>query len=573
LYNCSQVYVDQIEGRIVVENLYPWELEVLHSGEDNDLKKAQAFKRLTATNVRGFMRKFGTSFDFANDWNYLMNAAYGTTLGSQISGITWEGNVICGQWGKTVDFKNVMDLPIVYGYIEWKTINRKTKQKIKTPYGNSIKVNVNDKTPAIDGAYTEEKFSEETYYAYYLESGAINPKLVKWGRLYMQPWEGLHDEYSGFSIIVNRRKGVPVAVILEPFHYLIQVAFKMTEMLINDVKPDGLIINYSSVIKVAEYLKENAKDAPADQMSGIEMFLRMVEESPNLLADNPTGEEGETLGGGSLGVQTKKNGLNEAANDLIKIIDWIELKVEKYLGTQGIDLTDQNAGYKLSIENKKRARSATAFIDDILLTHLEDMSIIILNYIQDIAKFKDIPAYKYLECLLGTEVMEFIASMKKSPHRYGTFFDTFNNDIDLMEIRGMAEDARRENQISIEQYAVLRSFESPKQAIAYLARERKKYDQKKQQEQMTLLQQQDANNQKEHERKKELENLKGQWMERARSQEAKGFITAAQINSQAGITKQEMQEEGQNKRVASEAVSDINKVAAEANALAQQSAI
>lgn len=573
LYTCSQVYVDQVDGAIKVEYYYPYEIEALHSGDDNDLKKAQAFNKRSSTNIRGFMRKFGTKFDFANDWNILMNAAYGPVDGSQFTGITENDNVVYGAPGKTVDFKNLMDMPIVYGYAEFKTINKKTKQSVTTPFGNSIKQEINSQNPPVNGAKTESKFSEDTYYAYYLETGAINPKLIKWGRLYMQNYAGLNDEYSGFSILVNRRKGTPVATILKPFHHLIQVSFKMTEMLINDVKPDGVIMNYSSILKVAEYLKENSKDATDAQMTGIEMFLRMVEESPNLLADTPETEEGDAVGGGNLGMQTKKNGLNEAANDLIKIIDWIELKVEKYLGTQGIDLTDQNAGYKLSIENKKRARSATAFIDFILLNHLEDMSIVILNYIQDISKFKDIPAYKYLESLIGTQALEFIASMDKAPHRYGIFMDTFNNDIELMEIRGLAEDARRKEEITIEQYTALRSFESPKQAMAYLAREKKKAYQQKQKDQLTLIQQQDAINEKEFQRKVQLENIKGQWMERARGQEKEGFVTAAQINTQGNITTEQMKQEGQNKRLATTAIDDINKIAENANAEAQRSAI
>ena len=251
-------------------------------------------------------------------------------------------------------------------------------------------------------------------------------------------------------------------------------------------------------------------------------------------------------------------------------MDWIELKVEKYLGTQGIDLAEPRDGYKLSLENKKRARSATAFIDTILLAHLEDIGITILNYAQDIAKFPDIPAYKYLETLIGEKAMGFLKTLEKAVHRYGIVLNTFNNDIQKAEIIGEAQQAMRNKEISFQHYMAIRSFDSEKAAASYLAREKQIAEKKAQQNALTALQQQEAVNAKAHQRAKELENLKGQWLEKARQQQAQGFIGAAQINSQAQIQREVLQNEGQNQRLASQAINDIDKIAETANKEAQK---
>lgn len=568
----SQISIDQVEGKIKIDDIRPYAVDVLHASKDtNDFKEAQAFNVRHETNIRGFMRKFGSDFDFANRWSELMSAVYIGDERKGISGISDEdGTVMFGtSEKKCVNIHTFMDMPIKYGRCEFKTVTRERTQLRVNENGNLIKSRIAKIDPT-NIANVDEKSSEDTYYAYYFNLTGVSPILVKWGKVYMQNFEGLHDEYSGFTIKGNRMKGVPVAITLEPFHNMIQVCFKMTEMLINDVKPDGLLMNYSSILKVAEFLKSNSKDAPADQMSGIEMFLKMAEESPNLLADSPETEEGQPMGGGNLGVQPNKKGLNSAANDLIKIIDWVELKVEKYLGTQGIDLAEPRDGYKLSLENKKRARAATAFIDSVLLAHLEDIGITILNYAQDIAKFPDIPAYKYLETLVGENAMGFLKTLEKAAHRYGIVLNTFNNDIQKQEIIGEAQAAMRNKEISFQHYMAIRSFDSDKSAASYLAREKQIAEKKAQQNALTALQQQEAVNQKAHEREKELENLKGQWLEKARQQQAQGFIGAAQINSQAQIQREVLQNEGQNQRLASQAINEIDKIAEASNREAQK---
>jgi len=579
VHNFSRVFVDQIEGKIKIQRIAPYQIAVVHGKDDsNDYNNADAFVLRKKTNVRGFLRMFGTHFNFERDWNLLVSATYGSNA-IGITGIQYEGRVLFGETGPEgststlINLTDLIDMPIEYGYCEFKAISivpGNLKHSINKE-GKLIRT-MATKTAETASSSSEDLYKEDTYYAYYFEPLSFQtPHIIKWGKLYMQNFFGQNDEYSGFSIKGNKREGTPVAVILKPFHNLLQISFKMTEMLIKDVKPDGLIINYSSILKVAEYLKNNAKDVPDVDKNGIDLFLKMVEESPNLLADTPETDEGDPIGGGNLGVQPKKNGLNTAANDLVKIIDWVEGKVEKYLGTQGIDVTGDNAGYKLSLENKKRARSATAFIDFILLNHLRDINITVLNYVQDISKYKDLPAYKYLVAMVGEKAMNFVGTLDKSIHRYGVFLDTFNNDIEMLEIRAMAEQARQNKEISLEQYMMVRSFENPKQAIGYLAYERKKTEKKQQQDRLDILRQQDALDEAKFQRQLKLEDKKGEWMKLARAEEAKGFFTAAQINANAQIAAKQIQEKGQNERLAANAVNEVDKIAKNAEANSQRS--
>lgn len=576
LYNFSRRYVDELEGKIKIEHLYPYEVDILHADKSNNLKTSQAFNIRKSTNVRGFMRTFGSHFDFEGNTKELLIAALGSGRNgsAKYTGITEKGQLVLGdKTGMVIDYQKLAELPINYGYAEFKGISTIKKQYQVTKEGNIIPVYLDANTPEVPGSDVEITYEENTYYAYYLETSAITPTIIKWGKLYMQPLEGAEDEHSGFSIVCSRREGIPVAKVLEPFHNMIQVTFKMIEMLVNDVKSDGYFFNFESMLKVAEYLKNNSKDAPIDQKNGIDLFLKMVEESPNGLLATPETAEGDAVGGGNMGIQPRKNGLNGTTLDLMKVLDWAEAKAEKYLGIVGIELSEPNDGYKLSIENKKKTRAATSFIDFILLSHLRDISIGILNNVQDISHFKDIPAYKYLESLIGTKALEFIRSLKKSAHRYGLFVETFNNDLTLLEIRARAAQALEREQIDMEQYLFLYSISNPTQAAAYLSREKKKAIKLKREEATIALRQQDAVNEKQFQRDLAKEDRKGKWMKLSSDAKAAGFIRAAEINSGAQITAKQIQEAGQNERLAKNAENHAAEIANNATKNAEKAVI
>lgn len=590
LHNFSQVYVDAIEGGVKIKPLYPYEVKVLHATGSNNFKDAQGFRIPKSTNIRDFMRMFGSHFDFANDWHYLLSAINGSTIGSdqnnggtnglftgiteggalnKQTGIKEGGMIIYGKAGKLIDFEAFLESPINYSYSEWKTMNKEVTQYSVTKEGNIIPSLVSSTNPRIDGCEVEETFSECTYYAYSIDTSIQTPKIIKWGKVYMQEFEGLEDEYSGFTIKGNKRDGIPMVEILKPFWNIINVTFKMLEVLINDIKPDGLLINFSSMIRIANELLKST-DTPTDQKKGIQLFLEMVGNSSNVITDNPETPEGDRLGGGSSGVTVNKKGLNDTAIDITKIIDWAEGKASLYTGTMGIEPLKPDDGYKVSLESKVRTRAATSFIDFILLDHLKDCSITCLNYVQDIAGFRDIPAYKYLECAIGYKAMEYIGKKEKSPHRYGTLIETFNNDIQLIEIRGRAAEALQKDQISLEQYLVLLTIKNPVQAGIYLAYERKKAEKKVIDTRRAELMGQDALEKKKNDYKIELENVKGKWRALAEDKRAAGFITASQQNSQATIVTKQIQEKGQNERLAADAINDIDKIAEQATVNAQQ---
>lgn len=555
LHNWSQVYVDELEGSIKIEHLYPYEIQVLHASGSNDYKDAQGFNLPKTTNVRGILKRFGSSFNFDRDWGSLLTAAHGSQ--HPYTGICINENVVYGVVGNPIDLSRLLDSPISYGYCEFKTIQESVRQKGINANGNIVNMPINYNNPPVNGWIKETKYHEDTYRAYYLETGSLQPKLIKWGKLYMQETEGQQDEYSGFSIKGNTRKGVPIVEILRPFWMLMQKSFKMFEMLVNDVKPDGFIYNYSTLAKLAESLKV-AKDTPDDARSALDDFLKMTEESPNTITDTPKGDEDEVLGGGQFGVQVRKNGLNATAKELLDIMNILEDKVEKYMGTQGIELSEPRDGYKLSIENKKKTRAATAFIDFILLNHTEDISITVLNYVQDISHFKTIPAYKYLFNQVGQKTMDFIASMEKSPHRYGTYLDTFNNDISLMEIKGMVQQAMANKEIGVIEGLSIIKVTNPTKAVATLAYQKMKAEKKRQQDQMSVLQQQDAMAEKAFQRQLAIDNNKGKWQVAVKKMEATGFSDAAAFNAKASITKAQLEIDGENKRLAEKATNEID---------------
>jgi hypothetical protein len=566
---CSQIFVDEIEGKQKIEYLRPYEVKVLHPTGGNDCKDAQGFLIEKSTNIRGLLRRFGDSISLERNWQDLLGSINSGRTDTY-KGISENGTAILGENSNCIDLRNFLDYNINYAYAEFRVLSSNTSMVGVNANGNIVSMPYHKEAVVQDGWNTETKFKEDTYRAYYINVGAT-PKVIKWGKLYMQPTEGVNDEYSGFSILVNQRFGVPMVDILKPFYNIMQVSFIMFEMLVNDIKPDGYLYNYDSLVKVAEHLQQ-AKDTPSDIKNAIADLLSQQQNSPNKITVTPKDDEDKIIGGDAFGIKKVENGLNNAALDLMKIMDWCEKKAESYLGTQGIEFAEPKDGFKLSLENRRRTRAATQFIDFILLNHLEDIAITILNYTQDIAKYKDIPAYKYLESLVGSRIMHSISQMKKSPHRYGLVVDTFNNDIQLLELRQMAQADVAQQRLTLEQYAFVVKFDNINQAIYYLAQERKKADKKKQKDQLTIIQQEDAAAEKAFKRQLKLEDKKGEWLRLARAEEAKGFTNAAQLNANASITREQMKNEGQNTRLAQTAINDVNKIAENANADAQRPA-
>ena len=569
---CSQVTVDDIDGKIKIEYLHPYDVSILQPNEGNHKKESQGFLLKRNSNFRGILRKFSKSFSLEKNWPYLLNMINVRRVGMDaLTGLSENGRIVLGTGPieTCMGMKDFLDTSVTYGYTEVRVVNNNTVLKGKTAHGNPVSIPYLERTEQHDGWEIETTSKEDTYRAFFIDNGAT-PRLLKWGKLYMQPIEGAYDEYTGFSIMVNSRDGVPISKVLEPFYNIMQKAFAFVEVMINDVKPDGDVYVYDSIIKILEEM-QNAKDTPTDIANAMTDFIIQQQNSPSRITTTPTDEEGNNIGGDAFGgVKKNPNGLNGATEGLMKVMDWVELKATAYMGTQGIEVADPNDGFKLSLENRKRSRASTQFIDFILLNHIEDIGIILLSYVQDICKYPDIPAYKYLLSLVGEQITKFIGKMKKSPHRYSTFIDTFNNDIQLAEIVELARIDLNNGRITLEQYAFIRKFDNLSQTIFYLAQERKKADKQKQKEQLTILQQQDANAQAEHLRKLELEDRKGMWLEKRSQAEALGFSNAAQLNAQARIEAEHIKNDGQSRRQSAQAIDDINQIAEKATKEAQK---
>lgn len=560
LINVSQVFVDELEGKIAIKYLKPYEVQIYGDTSSNDCKDANAILVEKKSNIRGILRRFGNSINLDRDWESLLHAVnyHAKTGDTPYTGIGTLGEAInYGEVGNLISVTDFLDSMIGYGECEFKTFNCKNTYTKISENGN--KVFANPETDAMENGFSKDsKYKEDTIKVIYLMTGETNQEIIKWGKVFMMPMEGFNDEYSGFSYLVTRREGISASEMIKPYWEIAQRSFQMFEMLVNDVKPDGYLYVYESLTKVAEYLQKST-DAPTDIRNNIEALLSMYQDSPNRITTIPMDDEDNIVGGGAFGTQKLDNGLNKTAIELMKILDWCEQKVTTYLATQGIEIAEPRDGFKLSIENKRRTRAATAYIDNILLTHLEDISITSINYILDVSHFKNTQAYKYLKTLVGEKTIKSISELEKSPHRYGTFIDSFNNDVDLMEIHEIARLSYINKEISMEQYLYIRSFDSPKQARYYLIKEKNIAEQKRQE---SLLSQQEAELRKlgrEHELKMALEDKKGEWMRLSRREEAKGFSDAAYYNAQSALAREHLKQGGLNSREAQKSTTAIEK--------------
>ena len=107
-------------------------------------------------------------------------------------------------------------------------------------------------------------------------------------------------------------------------------------------------------------------------------------------------------------------------------------------------------------------------------------------------------------------------------------------------------------------FSIIKNKSNPTKAMAELAYQKMKADKKRQQDQMTVLQQQDAMAEKAFQRQLAIDNNKGKWQVAVKKMEATGFSDAAAFNAKASITKEQMQQEGEDKRLATKTINEID---------------
>lgn len=554
LQNWSRVYVDELDGGIKTERIPAYNVSVVGSSEKNDFSDVDGIKIERTTTIRNFMSSFGASFDFEENWTQLLFAMGIRDMdGIIVNGTTYAKENFSPE--KCIDLAGRSETSINYCYMEF------------LQYGVTN-----------DGAETGEtpltadkvKYGQTLHYAYYFNNYAgMFPGLIKYGKVYMQSFAGQNDQYSGFTIKGNKRSGIPVAEIIKIYKEIWHRAFVGFEMLVNEVKPDGYKFLYETLVKTAEYLNK-AKNVPTDLKQSLNEVIEMNTRSPNVFTAIPRTPEGDILGGGPMGMEKNENGLNKTAGDLLKIMQWAENSMIEQIGALGIEIAEPKQGWRLSIENKKRTRAATSFIDFILLSHLEDIAKQVTNYLIDITKFKNIPAYKYYEHILGTEAMERIRKYDKALHRTGIYIQSFNLDIEREEVKQLAFADLANRVIDLKVYQLVKNIDNPQSAIKILAREEQKA--KKLEEQKAQTQHDRALELEAAKRQTELErqNTIGMWNYRVKQAEVEGFMGSSRTNADAGIRKEEIKQQGQDGREQEKNFGKIQSIQAEKNAKEQE---
>jgi hypothetical protein len=178
----------------------------------------------------------------------------------------------------------------------------------------------------------------------------------------------------------------------------------------------------------------------------------------------------------------------------------------------------------------------------------------ILNYSQDIIKYKESLPYKWLMRIVGNESLDFLKVLDKfCAHRMGIFIWDYNRIIEKDKIMQAANIALAKGTLRQDEWFILNSTDDPKRANAILSRMMRIREKKQAQQQMQQLQMQDQMAQRQYEREKDLIMTKGEIDLQSEQIRAKGFIAAAQIQSQNKIDVKELQVASEQPKIAAKA--------------------
>lgn len=492
---CKQDYINRLTGQIVTRYLPPDQTRwIPGNARDGSDAACRGWERQIT--VQELMSTLGDKFDFERDWRQLIIAINFGSGGAQTfngfirGGITYNlvdfnttGTLQEQNNGTPPDmnylnyedcFSSTYNYKVYFGLMEWEQYCLHV-EKLHTKM-NQMFPTTNDYTPPERSSWVRKEWGYfKTKQTYYLATGAYSQRLYDYGDMYMMPTKGESDEFSAGSISIIREEGLSGVAIVENYIELANYAYYKMLWTIHRSKPDQWDYSYESIRDIAQKMNQplNTQGAKVPQSAGtfgdaIEKLVELFDRKLIKMHTQPN-IDGMPVGGGGSGHVKVPGALDALAIQLREIVlDWAEQQVADKFGLAGLanaEAPKQRDGLKLNELYLRQSRQATGYIPRMIDTGFRHTADTMLMYIQNILKFPNTVAYKYLLTLVGQEVVEDLGVISDAtPRRYAITATSYSNWPDKKDQLLEALAAFQKGLITFSEYQLLKLIDDPRVA-------------------------------------------------------------------------------------------------------------
>lgn len=570
----SRCYVNQVSGKIDSKYLCPANVFVAPNRR-RDFKDAWAMMYEESVTVQEFIQMVGNEYNEETDLSLLLQAA-NTTNGTSYSTIfDGERYYVGGSKGEVCQYTDFLEFKVGLGYIEIKSNDAEAwKITKKNNHGNPMmySTDLGRQTTSRSMYATETWYTENTYKCYFLRLSPTTQKLYKWGKLPYQMVEGAEDEYSSFSIVAYREKGLSIAEIAKVPISIVEKGIKKLEHTLAEAKLDGRSYEYNTLAKIAEKIWPDNNNVKW----GIDQVISMFEVGKNELHLAPTTEEGDPVGGGGNPNFDILRTWYKSFSELRNTIDYGEQLFGRLIGFpdgRAGAAPEARDGYKLNMQALQASHNATQYIRTMLMSMYNNVGKRILSFIQDIIAFKNKSTlqYKYLERALGDNVMTNLERLNDvSFHRYGLFVEALSSDFERQQVMAITQQALAAKQIDYEQYLLVTSIRNPQKAIQVLAYEKKRKERVAQQQMAAEQQADERKQQMKDQHEYAMAELKANAELAGEKIRGQYYYLSSQNIANLGLQKEQLKLEGKADNIQQNVIADEQKRVNEANIEAQK---
>lgn len=512
---CKQDYISRLTGQIITKYLQPSQTYwIKGNARDGSDAPAKGWERQIT--IYELMSILGDKFDFERDWRQLILAInYGNSATQDFDGFIKGGvayNIVdfnttgtlkdeSGAGGTPPEFRyldwndsNTYNYKVYFGFIEWPQYCVHA-EKINKETGQMFTVSA-DYTPPEKGPWAKKEWGYfKTKQSHYIATGTISQKLYNYGDMYMMPTKGDSDEFSAGSITITREEGLSAVGIVKNYINFANYAYYKMLWATHRSKPDQWDFSYESIRDIAKQMgselnKQSGTGHPAsagvptdkinDLIERFDKKLFRLHTNPNI--------DGQPIGGGGSGHIKIPGALDPLAIQIREIIlHWAEEQIGDKLGLAGIanaQAPQAREGLKLNEMYLRQSRQAIGYIQRMIDQSFRCSADTILMYVQDILKFPDTIAYKYLLNLVGQENIDDLSTISDAtPRRYAITATSYSNWPDKQAQLAEAMLAFQKGLITFAEYQLLKLIDDPRVAAKQSAFFQEKGERRKEKQQ------------------------------------------------------------------------------------------
>lgn len=614
---CMQVYVDQTTGEIKYNYIYP-ETAYGIFGDASDGKNDVCKGWQDNKTVMEWLSMAGNDFDFNRDWrqilwainyangykytgfirnNYGPGNYYGAT-GINTGGAQTQVFDCCGNeaWMNEMGLggvqSNLLDWNLAYtykiyvGYIEWPTAEAtETYLKKKTDPNaySSVPFSYQAKKKEIKEYEKESWYQQQWYCSYFLATSAMTQWVYGFKKIYHQLLYGANDTYAQGTLMYYRKKGRSAVEISIPYIELANFAYYKMLWCVFHAKPEDEQVVVEELVQMSKslqkmYPQSDMNKAMPSFQNIISQIIQYQRENFIKLRTFPEldGKKVQQIPQ----LVPNRNGVDPIAQQLLQISAWAEQQIAAKVGLNDLRLAqveNDRQPYKSQVAETQFSMSSTGYVYRMIQFLKEHIATTTVLYAQDIVKFKDTLPYNWLKTIVGEEDFKNLSLLDDfAAHRMGIFVRDLNWMLQRQKINQIAEQAlltpNPQQQITWNQYAVIIGTEDYKKAMKILDFLQNKKEKKLRKQ--AIQDQQIADNMQanQHERKMEEINAEGGWAYKREQERTRGYVLAAQINSQSRVTTKQIQVDAEPEKQALKAMSEKEVEQNKAN-IEQQKAI